>query len=220
MFPLFVDVRDDHGKNSGSEHALQKAPEQELGEGLRRRSQQRGNRYKEGSGHDHALSSEAVGDDPGERGGEGDRERRGGHNQADTAGRDLERTRKHRQQRLRREDGEEGAKSCKNYGRRTGALVRQRRFGHYFQYAMRRSPGYYPITMTQPVPVLNALVLLLSFGVPSFSESIPELLHRMDLSARSFTGATADIRVITHTAVVDKDETESGTLIVRRYAPD
>src|SRR5215813_318707 len=73
--------------------------------------------------------------------------------------------------------------------------------------------------MTQPVPVLSALALLLTFSVPSFSESIPELLHRMDLSARSFTSATTDIRVITHTAVVDKDETESGTLIVKRDAP-
>ena len=73
--------------------------------------------------------------------------------------------------------------------------------------------------MTQPLPVLNALALLLTFSVPSFSESIPELLHRIDLSAGSFTGASADIRVITHTAVVDKDEAESGTLIVKRDAP-
>jgi outer membrane lipoprotein-sorting protein len=49
-------------------------------------------------------------------------------------------------------------------------------------------------------------------------QSTAELLSRLDQAARSFTGATANIRVTTHTAVINEDETEMGTMVVKRYS--
>jgi len=74
--------------------------------------------------------------------------------------------------------------------------------------------------MTRVDPALAVAILLLSAGLPSFCESTPELLRRMDGSARLFTSATANLRVTTHTAVIDADETESGTLIIKRRGPN
>jgi|SRR5215469_1782537 len=48
------------------------------------------------------------------------------------------------------------------------------------------------------------------------TESIPELLSRLDQAAHSFTGATAQIKVVTHTAVIDQDDTQTGTVVVKR----
>ncbi len=41
----------------------------------------------------------------------------------------------------------------------------------------------------------------------------------MDVSAPLFTSATANIRVTTHTAAIDDDEVEIGTLIIKRRGP-
>jgi outer membrane lipoprotein-sorting protein len=62
--------------------------------------------------------------------------------------------------------------------------------------------------------------LLLSSVQYSFSQSTFDLLHRMDVSAPLFNSATADIQVITHTAVIDHDEREVGTLIIKRRGPN
>jgi outer membrane lipoprotein-sorting protein len=62
-------------------------------------------------------------------------------------------------------------------------------------------------------------ILLLSTTLPSFSDSAADLLHRMDESARLFTSATANIQITTHTAVVNEDEKETGTLIIKRRGP-
>jgi outer membrane lipoprotein-sorting protein len=47
-------------------------------------------------------------------------------------------------------------------------------------------------------------------------EPISDLLTRLDQTARSFTGATAEIRVVTHTGVINKDEVQTGTVVLRR----
>jgi outer membrane lipoprotein-sorting protein len=74
--------------------------------------------------------------------------------------------------------------------------------------------------MTRVDPVCAVTILLLSTGLPSFCESTPELLRRMDGAARLFTSATANIRVTAHTAAIDYDDTESGTLIIKRRGPN
>jgi outer membrane lipoprotein-sorting protein len=49
-----------------------------------------------------------------------------------------------------------------------------------------------------------------------WAQSTAEIFARLDDAARSFTAATANIKVITHTAVIDKDETQVGTIVVKR----
>jgi len=39
----------------------------------------------------------------------------------------------------------------------------------------------------------------------------------LDQSAQSFTAATANIRATTHTGVINEDEVQTGTLVVKRY---
>jgi outer membrane lipoprotein-sorting protein len=48
------------------------------------------------------------------------------------------------------------------------------------------------------------------------TESISEMLSRLDQAAHSFTGATAQIRVVTHTAIINEDETQTGTVVLKR----
>jgi outer membrane lipoprotein-sorting protein len=51
------------------------------------------------------------------------------------------------------------------------------------------------------------------------AQSTPEILSRLDQAAHSFSGATANIRVITHTGIINEDETQVGTLAVKRFSP-
>ena len=52
-----------------------------------------------------------------------------------------------------------------------------------------------------------------------WAQSTAEILSRLDQAAHSFAGATANIRVITHTGVINQDETQLGTVAVKRYSP-
>jgi outer membrane lipoprotein-sorting protein len=64
-------------------------------------------------------------------------------------------------------------------------------------------------------------VALFGFAAtPCRAQSTAEIFSRMDKAAQSFTGATAGIRVTTHTAIIDEDETQIGTVAVRRYSPN
>ena len=51
------------------------------------------------------------------------------------------------------------------------------------------------------------------------AQSTTEILTRLDQAATSFTGATASIRVITHTGVINEDETQIGNVAVKRSSP-
>jgi outer membrane lipoprotein-sorting protein len=51
-----------------------------------------------------------------------------------------------------------------------------------------------------------------------WAQSTTEILSRLDQAAHSFAGATANIRVITHTGVINQDETQLGTVAVKRYS--
>ena len=52
------------------------------------------------------------------------------------------------------------------------------------------------------------------------AQSTAEIFSRLDRAAQSFVGATAGIRVTTHTGVIDEDETQVGTVAVKRSSPE
>lgn len=47
-------------------------------------------------------------------------------------------------------------------------------------------------------------------------ENVASILARMDAAAPSFHGVSADLRMITHTAILNDDTVENGTLIMQR----
>jgi outer membrane lipoprotein-sorting protein len=66
---------------------------------------------------------------------------------------------------------------------------------------------------------LHSLGLLLVATTMCWGQSNAEILSRLDQAAHSFTAATASIRVTTHTAIIDEDDTQVGTVAVKRYSP-
>ena len=52
-----------------------------------------------------------------------------------------------------------------------------------------------------------------------WAQSTTEILTRLDQAAVSFAGATASIRVITHTGIINEDETQIGNVVVKRSSP-
>jgi len=66
-----------------------------------------------------------------------------------------------------------------------------------------------------PAHVLILLVIALNAAEPQSRE---ELLLRLDNAARSFQGARANIQVITHTEVVNEDETQTGTIAIKKHS--
>jgi len=67
------------------------------------------------------------------------------------------------------------------------------------------------------MPVCHCLAVpfVLLFALPS-TQSV---LERMDVAAASFHGMTASVRHVTHTAVIDDDSTETGTVKMRKLLP-
>lgn len=69
---------------------------------------------------------------------------------------------------------------------------------------------------------------LLRFGAVAFiiasivngqGQSTADIFSRLDQAAHSFTSATATIRVTTHTAIINEDDTQIGTVTVKRNFP-
>jgi outer membrane lipoprotein-sorting protein len=58
-----------------------------------------------------------------------------------------------------------------------------------------------------------------SFGAAQSPGSLDAVFSRMDQSAASFKGLTADIRNLSHTDVINKDEVDEGTIAVKRVKP-
>src|SRR5580704_12956803 len=52
------------------------------------------------------------------------------------------------------------------------------------------------------------------------AQSTSEILARLDRAAQSFSGATAAIRVTTHTGIINEDEVQLGTVTVKRHSPE
>jgi outer membrane lipoprotein-sorting protein len=65
-----------------------------------------------------------------------------------------------------------------------------------------------------------AVVICASATNTGWAQSTAEIFSRLDQAAHSFTGATANIRVITHTGIINEDETQIGTVAVKRYSPN
>jgi outer membrane lipoprotein-sorting protein len=63
-------------------------------------------------------------------------------------------------------------------------------------------------------------IAVLSGGATGWAQSTAEVFSRLDRAAPSFMGATATIRVTTHTAVINEDETQTGTVAVKRFGPN
>ena len=64
-------------------------------------------------------------------------------------------------------------------------------------------------------------VALCAFAATTcWAQSTAEIFSQLDRAAQSFFGATADIRVTTHTQIIDEDETQVGTVAVKRYSPN
>jgi hypothetical protein len=49
-----------------------------------------------------------------------------------------------------------------------------------------------------------------------WAQSTADVLARLDQAARSFAGATASIRLITHTGIINEDETQIGDMTIKR----
>jgi outer membrane lipoprotein-sorting protein len=68
--------------------------------------------------------------------------------------------------------------------------------------------------------VICAVVFCGAATMIGWAESTGEIFARLDHAAQSFVGATATIRVTTHTALVNEDETQIGTIKIKRYSPN
>jgi outer membrane lipoprotein-sorting protein len=58
-----------------------------------------------------------------------------------------------------------------------------------------------------------------SFGAPSGDAQLDAVLARMDEAAATFKGFAADVRKVSHTEVVNIDEVDLGTILVKRLKP-
>ncbi len=70
--------------------------------------------------------------------------------------------------------------------------------------------------------VLGGALLALaaaSFGAPPADAALDGVLARLDQNSATFKGLTADIRKMSHTDVVNVDDVDSGTIIVKRLKP-
>ncbi len=64
-----------------------------------------------------------------------------------------------------------------------------------------------------------ALIAFVAASAATPKEPLQDLLARMDQSAGSFKGMTSGFSWVTHTAVIDDDAKESGTVTMRRAEP-
>jgi outer membrane lipoprotein-sorting protein len=70
--------------------------------------------------------------------------------------------------------------------------------------------------------VLNGTLLSLaaaSLGAPAADTPLDAVLARLDEASATFKGLTADIRKMSHTDVVNVDDVDSGTIMVKRVKP-
>jgi outer membrane lipoprotein-sorting protein len=73
------------------------------------------------------------------------------------------------------------------------------------------------------VRLVSAICGLALCGVApqmGWAQSVGEIVSRLDQAAQSFTGVTANIRAITHTGIINEDEVQMGTVVMKRYPPN
>lgn len=61
-----------------------------------------------------------------------------------------------------------------------------------------------------------ATAALLLCGTAAYARTLPEILSRMDEAARSFESMTADMKQVTHTEVINENETQVGTVRLKK----
>jgi len=61
--------------------------------------------------------------------------------------------------------------------------------------------------------------MVLGWGAPAADSSLAATLARMDEAAAKFKGLQADMQKIAHTAVINEDTVEAGTIAVKRLKP-
>ena len=65
----------------------------------------------------------------------------------------------------------------------------------------------------------GALAFIITSALTGQGQSTADIFSRLDQAAHSFTSATASIRVTTHTAIINEDDTQIGTVTVKRNSP-
>ena len=78
------------------------------------------------------------------------------------------------------------------------------------------------MTWFRTVPVLSGTLLCLaaaSWGAPATDPSLDAVLAILDQASANFKGLTAGIRKMSHTDVVNVDDVNSGTIMVKRVNP-
>lgn len=67
--------------------------------------------------------------------------------------------------------------------------------------------------------IVLGLALLCAAGGRAADDPLASTLARMDAAAASFKGLTADVKKISHTEFLKQDDTDSGTMAVKRTRP-
>lgn len=67
--------------------------------------------------------------------------------------------------------------------------------------------------------MMKLLFAFFVFTWAGTAESVSAILSRMDATAPSFKGITANLRMLTHTAILNDDSTQNGVLHMRRLRP-
>jgi len=67
---------------------------------------------------------------------------------------------------------------------------------------------------------LLAVFALVAFARLAHGETLPEVMARIDAAAHGFTGMNAQMKKVSHTAVLDDDTTETGRLQMQRRGKD
>ena len=57
------------------------------------------------------------------------------------------------------------------------------------------------------------------FGARAADNLLAETFARMDQASARFKGLSANVKKVSHTAVIDEDTVDSGTILVKRYRP-
>jgi len=73
--------------------------------------------------------------------------------------------------------------------------------------------------MRLPAVIILA-ILIRSTAFSASADSLDNVLARMDRAAPAFKGFSADLKSVTHTAVINEDETEKGPILLKRAKHD
>ena len=63
-------------------------------------------------------------------------------------------------------------------------------------------------------------VLIRATAYSATAGSLDDVLARMDRAAPAFKGLSANLTSVTHTAVINEDDTEKGTILLKRGKRD